>query len=85
MHDAEAKLAVTPSHVLGDLACIFPFMGLWRDICVDIVSDVGTETMVEISVVRVCEVKLGEERFAVGGCWKFGFARHCVERLQEQG
>jgi hypothetical protein len=70
VHHAEAQFAMSPPRALGDLACGFPFLGVWRDVRFHVVPDVGAEVVVQVCVVGVLDVELGEERFAVGGCWE---------------
>lgn len=56
------------SHGLWHLACFFPFLGVGDYGCFDVVADGGAEVVVEVGVVGVFDVELGEEGRAVWGC-----------------
>lgn len=56
------------SHGLRHLACFFPFLGVGDNGCFDVVTDGGAEVVVEVGVVGVLDVELGEEGRAVWGC-----------------
>jgi hypothetical protein len=59
MNDAEAELAMTSSHRLGNLSGSLPFLGIGRNGRIDIVTDPGSEVMMYIGVVGVAHVELG--------------------------
>lgn len=77
MHDAEPELAVAAAHGLGHLASFFPFLDVGEQRGFDVGADMGAQVMVEVGVVGVLDVELGEERFAVGGGWEARWRGHC--------